>query len=264
MKLPLEEALALGVSEDEYQNFIKDLDEGNRHTQECIEKGIVVTLADPQQDLQKMEENALGVSYETIQKKFAEHMFLEGQNYVLKLTLQEALGLGISEEVYRTFIKDLDEGNRHTQECLENGIEVSLADPQEDLARMRQKSTAETGNVTWEDRFYKSVILPDRINQSISITKIYYRVDVACACNAGYWWILIQDANFGNSSPSSHKFSGSMYSTPSFQFKIGGNAAPLLGGWSCIGTKGAGNGATATVRFSSRIKRIDGQAVHYN
>lgn len=113
------------------------------------------------------------MDYNAVQKIFAEHLYLEGQNYVLKLPLEEALALGVSEDEYQNFIKDLDEGNRHTQECIEKGIVVTLADPQEDLARMRQGSIAETGNVTWEDRFYKSVILPDRINQSISITKIY-------------------------------------------------------------------------------------------
>lgn len=267
LKLSLQEAINLGVAEEEYYGFIKELEQGNQNTQECLEKGIGITLSNPQEDLLEMEKNNISSPEGNTQKIFAEYLFLDGQNYVLKLSLEEAINLGISEEKYKAFVKSLEEGNRHTQECLKQGIGVTISDPQEDLARIRQENIrvkTKAESVAWEDRFYKSVILPDRINHSIFITKIYYRVDVTCACNAAFWWIIVRDEAAGNTSPSHHKFTGSLYSTPTFQFKIITTPLPLVGGWRCIGTKGAGNGATATVRFSSKIKTIDGQAVFYD
>lgn len=192
-------------------------------------------------------------------KAIARNIYLENQQYVLKLTLEDAIKAGISEEEYNKAYAELEAGNQDIKRSLSEGMKIELSDPQEDYINSLSPSLPlETRGYNFKDRrvTYKSVSLITGTTspQNIYVENAYRVVIVSCSCTAYYWWITCKNV-YSESSP--YKFTGSLYSTPYYHFngtytnpggKPGNNYR-----FSFNFVVGAGNGAFAAAKIEADI-----------
>jgi hypothetical protein len=86
---------------------------------------------------ERQKVNEIAVSY----------LFLENNQYVLKLSREQAQSLGISQSDYERMLKEIEQTNTFIRESVAGNIDITLTDPQHiQISIIRLKNGVEDGN----------------------------------------------------------------------------------------------------------------------
>ena len=69
----------------------------------------------------------------------SEFITLKDNQYVLNISMEDAKKKGVTEELYKKVVKDLEDSNQAITKALQEGEKLELPDPKDMLKELREK-----------------------------------------------------------------------------------------------------------------------------